>query len=188
MIKRFVRRLTPKALRRFARAKKGLAALEFAIIAPMMIFLLFGSVDLIDVLSANKRAQNVASSLADVVARDTEITNSEVTGLWAAIDLLMYPNDASAMQIRISSVSIVNATTAQVVWSEGHGGMSARTTNSTIALPAQMMTPGTSVIVAESVYPYAPPLGFLSSASINLRHDAYRRSRLVDPIPRRYVN
>ena len=50
----------------------------------MMIFLLFGSVDLIDVLGANKRAQNAAASLADVVARDTEISNAEIAGLWAA--------------------------------------------------------------------------------------------------------
>ena len=170
-------------LRRFKRAKKGLAALEFAIIAPMMIFLLFGSVDLIETLGANKRTQNVAASLADVVARDTEITNDEVTGLWAAINLLMYPDNGSDMQIRISSISIVNATTAQVVWSEGHG-MGARAANSTVSLPAQMMTPGSSVIMAETVYPYTAPLGFLHTGSVNLSHTAYRRSRLVDPVPR----
>jgi Flp pilus assembly protein TadG len=176
-----------RRLRRFARAKKGLAALEFAIIAPMMIFLLFGSVDLIDVLGADKRAQNAAASLADVVARDTEITNSELTGLWAALDVLMYPDSASTMQIRLTSVRIDTANSARVVWSEGHG-MTARVANSSITLPAQMMTPGTSVIVAESVYPYQSLLGFLFTGTKNLTHDAYRRSRLVDPIPRIYSN
>src|SRR6185312_13294765 len=109
-----------RKLRRFAGANKGLAALEFAIIAPMMIFLLFGSVDLLDVLGANKRSQNVAASLADVVARDTSVSTAEITGLWSAIDILMYPDDASTMQVRVSSVSIVNANSATVVWSEGH--------------------------------------------------------------------
>lgn len=176
-----------RRLRRFARAKKGLAALEFAIIAPMMIFLLFGSVDLIDVLGADKRAQNAAASLADVVARDTEVTNSEVTGLWAALDVLMYPDDASVMEMRLTSVRIDSATSARVVWSEARG-MSARTAGSSIALPARMMTPGTSVIVAETVYPYEALLGFLFTGTKNLSHDAYRRSRLVDPIPRIYTN
>jgi Flp pilus assembly protein TadG len=176
-----------RRLRRFARAKKGLAALEFAIIAPMMIFLLFGSVDLIDVLGADKRAQNAAASLADVVARDTEITNSELTGLWAALDVLMYPDDATGMQMRLTSVRIDNSTTARVVWSEGRG-MTALPANSTISLPSQMMTPGTSVIVAESVYPYRALLGFLFVGTKNLHHSAYRRSRLVDPIPRLYTN
>jgi Flp pilus assembly protein TadG len=172
-----------RSFRGFAAARKGSAALEFAIIAPMMLFLLFGSVDLLDVLSANKRLQNATSSLADVVARDTEVSNAEVAGFWAALDVLMFPDEGSNVNIRISSVTIQSTTSARVVWSEGHG-MSARVANSTISLPAAMMNPGTSVIVAESTYAYSSPLGFLLPGPVTIRHDAYRRSRLVDPIPR----
>ncbi len=172
-------------LRRFARENKGVAALEFAIIAPLlMVPLLLGSVDLIDVMGANKRAQNAAASLADVVARDTEISNAELASLWRALDVLMYPNQAGSMEIRVSSISIVNASTARVVWSEGHGGMSARTANSTVPLDSRMMVVGSSVIMVESVYKYDAPLGFLFQNQVRMTHDAYRRSRLVDPIPR----
>jgi len=173
-------------LRRFGDAKKGVAALEFAIIAPLlMVPLLLGSVDLIDVLGANKRAQNAAASLADVVARDTEITTAEINGIWDGLEVLMYPNDPTAMEIRISSVSIENATTARVVWSEGHGGMSARQAGTTVSgLDNRMMVPGTSLIMAEAVYKYDAPLGFLFQNQTRLTHTAYRRSRLVDPIPR----
>ena len=172
-------------LRRFAREDRGVAALEFAIIAPLlMVPLLLGSVDLIDVMGANKRAQNAAAPLADVVARDTEISNAELTSLWRGLDVLMYPNDPGTMEIRISSISIVNASTARVVWSEGHGGMAARTANSTVSLDSRMMNVGSSVIMVESVYKYDAPLGFLFQNQVRMTHDAYRRSRLVDPIPR----
>lgn len=171
-------------IRRFARAEQGLAALEFAIILPMMVFVLFGSVDLIDMLGANKRAQNFTASLADVVARDTEVSDAEVTGLWAAGDILMFPDSSAGMQVRISSVSIVTASNAQVVWSEGHGGYAARTANSTVALPAAMMNPGTSIIMTETIYAYTPPLGILFTGTTQMTHTTYRRSRLVDPIPR----
>lgn len=170
-------------LYRFARDQKGLAALEFALLVPMMVLLLFGSIDLLDTMGANARAQNVAASLADVVARDTEVSNAEVSGLWSAIDTLMYPDGGATMQIRVSSVSIINASTARVIWSEGRG-MTARTANSTITLPPAMMNPGTSVVVAESVYVHTPPVGLLFASNVSMRHDAYRRSRLVDPIPR----
>lgn len=171
------------SLRRFGRAKKGLAALEFAIIAPMMIFLLFGSVEMIDVLNANSRAQNTAASIADVVARDTEVSNAELSGLWDALDVLMYPNDSADIDIRITSVRIVSTTSATVVWSEGRG-MAARTANSPVTLPAAMMTPGTSVIMTETNYEYRSPVGIVLNGVLNMEHDAYRRSRLVDPIPR----
>ncbi|MEZ5956832.1 MAG: TadE/TadG family type IV pilus assembly protein [Hyphomonadaceae bacterium] len=174
-----------QTLRRFARENKGVAALEFAIIAPLlMVPLLLGTVDLIDVMGANKRAQNAAASLADVVARDTEVSNAELAGIWRALDILMYPNDPGSMEIRISSISIVNASTAQVVWSEGHGGMSARSAGSTVSLDSRMMQVGTSIIMVESAYKYDAPLGFLFQNQVRMTHEAYRRSRLVDPIPR----
>jgi Flp pilus assembly protein TadG len=172
-------------LRRFTAENKGVAALEFAIIAPLlMVPLLLGSVDLIDVMGANKRAQNAAASLADVVARDTEVSNAEISGMWRALEVLMYPNDSGAMQMRITSISIENASTARVVWSEGHGGMSARQAGTTVALDSRMMTVGTSIIMVESEYSYDAPLGFLFQNQLNMTHSAYRRSRLVDPIPR----
>lgn len=171
-------------LRRFGTARSGLAALEFAILAPMMVFLLFASVDLIDMLGANRRSQNVSASLADVVARDTAVSNAEVAALWAALDVILYPNDSSTMQVRVTSVSILSSNNARVVWSEGHGGIAPRTVNSPVTLPAAMMQAGSSVIMAETIYSYSPPLGFLLPGAVNMRHDAYRRSRLVDPIPR----
>jgi Flp pilus assembly protein TadG len=171
-------------LRGFARATGGLAALEFAILAPMMVFLLFGSVELIDMLAVNRRVQNTAASLADVISRDTEVSNSEMSGLWDATDTLMYPEPDTGMQIRVTSILIEDSSTARVVWSEGHGGMGGLAVNSTYPLPAAMMRPGTSVIMTETSFPYTSPLGLLVAGSVNMTHTAYRRSRLVDPIQR----
>ncbi len=171
-------------LRSFGPARQGLAALEFAILLPMMLLLLFGAVDLIDVLQSNRRVQNAAASLADVIARDTEVDDNEVAGLWAALGVLMYPDSGATMQVRVTSISIESATTARVVWSEGHGGMSALNEGETIDLPDAMMNPGTSVIFAETDYEYQSPTGFLLAGPVHIRHEAYRRSRLIDPIPR----
>lgn len=170
-------------LRRFGVSERGIAAVEFAILAPMMVFLLFGSVELIEVLNTDKRAQNAAASVADVVARDTEISTAEIENLWAALDVLMFPDEGATMQMRVTSVRIVDSSTARVVWSEGRG-MTPLSANAVVDLPDQMMQPGTSVIMAESRYPYDSMLGFVIDGTMNLDHVAYRRSRLVDPIPR----
>ncbi len=172
-----------RRFRRFGRAKQGVAAIEFAILAPMMVFLLFGSVDLLDLLDTNRRVENAAASLADVVARDTEVSNDEIAGLWAALDVLMFPDDGTGVNVRLTSISIEDATTARVMWSEGHG-LAARTANSTIPLPNDMMVVGTSIILAEAEFEYGAPLGFLLDGPMTLGQDVYRRSRLVDPIPR----
>lgn len=175
-----------KRMRRFHRAESGAAGTEFALLAALiMVPLLLGSVELIDVLGTNKRAQNSAASLADVVARDTEISNAELAGMWDALDVLMYPDTSDSMRIVLTSVRIVSATSATVVWSEAHGqGATRRTPGTSVSLDARMMVPGTSIIMAETSYTYEPLLGFLFPADFEMTHDAYRRSRLVDPIPR----
>jgi len=177
-----MRRLTV-SLRRFGRARKGLAALEFAILLPTMVFVLLAAVDLIDALGTYRRAENAAASLADVVSRDTSVSNSEITGLWSAVGLLMYPDTGASMSERVSSVMINSATNATVVWSDANGS-TPRTAGSTVTLPSAMMTTGTSVIMAETTYHYTSPLNFLFPSAVDFSHTVYRRSRLVDPIPR----
>jgi Flp pilus assembly protein TadG len=175
-----------KSWRKFNKAEGGAAGTEFALLASLiMVPLLLGSVELLDVLGVNKRAQNSAASLADIVARDTEVSNAEVQGLWSALDVLMYPDRSDDMRITLTSVRIVNSTSARVVWSEAHGdGASARGVNDPVTLDARMMVPGTSIIMAETDYSYRPPLRFLFPGNVSISHAAYRRSRLVDPIPR----
>lgn len=172
-----------KRLRNFSGARGGLAAIEFAILAPMMVFVLFASMELLDLLDTNRRIENSAASVADVTSRDTEITNAEMEGLWTAFDTLMFPDTGAGIDIRLSSITVESATVARIVWSEGRG-MTPRVANATIDLPDGMMRIGANIIFAETESQYAGPLGLLLAEPMTLRHGIYRRSRLVDPIPR----
>lgn len=182
--------------RAFARARDGLAAVEFALIAPMMVVVLIGSVEIINMLQADRRLENAAASVADVISRDNSIDNTEMAGILGAIDPLMFPDPGTDVDVRITAIMINSSSSARVVWCDTRG-----TTYPPIAsgaqvsgLPDGMMRAGTSIIRVETSFSYVPRLGFMtvdrnrnldkSVASRVLRHTAYRRSRLVDPIPR----
>lgn len=169
-------------LRRFGRATGGLAAVEFALIAPMMLFVLFGSIELIDALAANRRAQNAASSLADVVSRDTDVSLDEINGLWSALGMLMAPDTGTTMRACVASISIDAQGRSSVVWNRTHNNYGA-CPGTAATLPTAMRRPSTSVIVSRTRYTYSPPLNFLFEGGFDMDHTVYRRSRLVDPIP-----
>lgn len=169
---------------RFARDRRGLAALEFALIAPMMIVVLFGAIELTELLATNRRAENTTASIADVISRDTTVSNAEVSDLWSAASALMYPNASGPMKMRVSSIQVETASSAKVLWSEAANGYTARSKGSAMTLPAGMMVAGTSVVIAESSYNYVPPIGVFLDIAINLNHIEYRRPRVADPVTR----
>ena len=171
-------------VRRFSSDRRGLAALEFALIAPLMVLVLFGSVEVTELLNTNRRAENASASVADVIARDTDVTTPEISDLWTAAATLMYPNSATPLKMRVTSVRINSATDARVLWSEGYNGYSPRGAGSAVALPSGLMIVGSSVIMSEANYHYVPPIGVFLHVAMDLSHTEYRRPRVADPVTR----
>lgn len=164
------------------RRKEGVAAVEFALIAPLMVLVLFGIVEVSELLGANRRVESVAASLSDVVARDTIVDQDDIDDLWRAIDHLMFPEASTGVSARITSVVIMSPTQARVGWSEGYGGMAGLAEGALFTLPTNMMTPDTSVIVTEVRYNYEPAIKVVLGSTIQMEHTEYRRPRVVDPI------
>ncbi len=78
---------------RFARANRGVALLEFALVAPFLIALLFGSFELTRFINTTRQISNLSNSVAQLFAQSTSGTISD-TDLHFAIDSTMvtFPN------------------------------------------------------------------------------------------------
>lgn len=168
---------------RFRESRDGIAALEFALIAPMMFLLLFMSFELTDAAAATSRAEIAAGSLADIVSRDVVVTDGEVEDLFAAVPWLTHPTEASRVTARITSVFIDGDGVAEVTWSEGMG-MTPLAMGATIAIPDAMRIANTGLVVGETVIDYAPPLGLFSAMPFEIAKVEYRRPRIADPVIR----
>jgi Flp pilus assembly protein TadG len=174
-------------MKRFLRAaKRGVAAVEFALILPIMVTMYLGSVEITELLLANRRLENVAASAADILARDTMITETELTDVSTAMQLLMEPNPASGLKVRLSAITITNnGTTATVTWSRSYWSYPTLNAGSTVTdLPTDLMNANNpSIIRAEVIYDYDSPLNWMLPGTFRLSHTEYRRPRLVDPPP-----
>ena len=77
-------RALKRSLRRFAGDRRGASAVEFALIAPFMILLYLGAVEIILALSIDRKITSAASALADLVAQDDVITDGEMADIMTA--------------------------------------------------------------------------------------------------------
>lgn len=161
-----VRRL----MRRFARAESGIAALEFALVLPLMMVLYFGMTELTFAISTDRKVTLLSRALADLVGRTTSMTTAAMNDIFQASIAVMAPYDASNAKIVVTSI-VVKATgpadgagnptlQGRVCWSEARGpGATKLAYNSIITIPDGFKTAGTSFIRADVELDYQPVFG-----------------------------
>jgi Flp pilus assembly protein TadG len=167
-------------LRRFGRATQGLAAIEFALIAPVMIAMFYGAVELSSALDCDARVSRVASTSADLVAQATSVSTTDMTNIFNAATAILYPYAATASAITVSSLVDDGKGATKVVWSDTNvKGGSGRTLGSTVTIPPGLVPKGsgTSVIMAEVVYTYSAPITLFLGGPVTFRDTFYSRPR-----------
>ncbi len=110
------RRLAPLA--RFARDRRGIAAAEFALIAPALIFLIMGVFEMSFRFRASEEATRYVHQVADLVSRESIITSTYVGEVFNASEFMMKPLEPkNNLDIDISSVGFTGtAGDPDILW------------------------------------------------------------------------
>ena len=171
-------------LRRFPGAREGVAAIEFAFIAPIMIFFYLGMAETCQLVMAQRRVSHSAAALADLVTQDTAIAASEMLEVFEAGCTLMDPFVVGNRKYRVRLTSArhaipagATAPTTHVAWSENNGrGFTDLADGSPIAPTTPLTTVGASVVIAEVEYDYKSSVNFLINTK-TLKHRSEMRPR-----------
>lgn len=171
-----------KQWKKFHRAESGIAAVEFALIAPFMIILFFASVEVSNILIVDRKLTTVTSAVSDLVAQDMEITNAEMADILAVATALFEPFPAAGLSLTVTSV-IDNGGTPQVDWTEDFQGGTSVGPGAT-SLPTGILTTGASVIVVEATYVHTTGVGYFLAESVTLTDIFYARPRRTPRVER----
>lgn len=173
-----------RRLKSFARARKGVAAVEFAILLPMIALIFFGLFELSNGIACRERVESVAATTSDLAAQSKQLSNADVTNIFGAANAIVYPFPANA-RVVLTSLAYVDDTNAQVQWSDANSGV-ARTVGTNISVPSGVITSGGSVIMSEITYVYTSPTHYVVPVSVTMTGKFYsrpRRSLAVTRVP-----
>lgn len=168
-----------KALARLKANRDGLAAVEFALIAPVMIAMFYGAIELSSAVDCNARVGRVASTTADLVAQSTTVSSTDITNIFNCASAVLYPYAGTNAKIVISSLIDNGASGVKVAWSNATSNTSPRSNGSSVTIPSGLVTPGSggSVIFTEITYTYSPPISMFLGGSVKLHSSFYARPR-----------
>jgi Flp pilus assembly protein TadG len=169
-------RKAKRLYRRFIVSSRGVAAIEFAMILPVLMVLFLGSFDGGRAIAIYMKVRSATYSLDAITNQYTTMQSADMSTIMNAITQMMAPYDYTPAKITITQIKISAAKAATVSWSVSQGG-TAHTRGAAIAIPAALDVASTYLIFAEVSYTYAPMYGYFSSASINLSDNLYTTPR-----------
>ena len=160
------------------RDRRGVSAIEFAMIAPLLMLIYVGTVEISNLLTIYRRASTVAATASDLTAQAKTVSTTDLQDIVAASSSILTPYDPAPLKIVISSVVADNNNNGKVDWSYANKG-AARSVKSNYTIPAGLTEAGSSVIVAEITYGFTPllDLPIFSLEPFNITRTFYSRPR-----------
>ena len=172
-----------KRIHCFCRDRDGLAAVEFALILPVMLSMFLGIAELDSALACRSDVVSMASTDSDLVAQESQVTNADMSNVFSALNEMLYPYPTSAAKIVVTSIIDNGSGDGKVAWSDAQNG-TARSVGSPMTVPAGLLASGGSVILTEITYTYSSATSKYITGPVTMTNSFYAKPRRVAQIAR----
>jgi Flp pilus assembly protein TadG len=172
-----------RRLASFTRDQRGVSAVEFAMLLPLMITLYLGSVEISQGVAIDRKVTLTTRTVADLASQVSSINNADMTNMLNATASVIAPFDQSKLKVVVSAVKIDANGAATVSWSDTLNGTK-RSVGSTVTLPTALNVANTTLIWSEVQYAYTPTIGYVITGTLNLSDQIWMRPRLSDSVTR----
>lgn len=173
---------------RFGKDRRGLAAVEFAFILPLMLTLIFGTIDVSSGVAIDRKVTLVARTLSDLVSQGTNVTSTDLSNFFKIGSAVMTPYTVTSATMKLQQVSAIwidASSKVKVVWSY-KGVVNGNSVTVSVGrnpgdvittVPAKLLIPNTELIWSEVSYIYTPIAGYVINGSVPLSDETYARPR-----------
>ncbi len=184
--------MSPSLKHRFLRDRRGVSAVEFAVVAPMLVIMLLGVSDVAPALIARNRVNHMTESFGDLAAEYSEMQTSDMVNVFSAASDVLAPLSSTTLALRITNVYSDGNGNAYVYWSCGEGALPPYTAKSVVTSTPTGSPVGwfvwvyngtgggytrngtnTSYVMAESQYIYTAPAQFVIKSPMTMTNTAY---------------
>jgi Flp pilus assembly protein TadG len=165
--------------RRFIASARGIAAIEFAMIMPVLTVIFLGSYDGGRAIAVYMKVRSATYTLDAITNQYTTIQSSDMQAIVGATSVVLAPYSSTPVVVVISQIEINTGGKATVSWSYALNG-TPLAQGSTVTIPAGLVASGNTcgtypcyLIFGQVSYTYTPLFGFFGSGGITLADSLY---------------
>lgn len=166
--------------------RSGVGAVEFALIAPLLLMIYITVFELTIGLSISKRVTRASGTIADLVTQEESITKASLGTMVNVAQSIFVPYGVPTTHIKVTGIQ-VEGTAPKVRWSWAESGTPPHAAGSTIDIPANMKVANAFIVHAEVSVPhqllmFMPGLIPSEMRNITISRDYYYRARSGEEI------
>jgi Flp pilus assembly protein TadG len=154
---------------------RGLAAIEFAMIVPLMLVLFFGVVEFSSGVAVDRKVTLMSRTLSDLTSQNTSVSTTQLNNIFNASIGIMTPYSTTPVNARIVELYIDANLAVHQIWTATSG---TTPPTGTLTVPTALKIAGTYLIYSEVSYKYVPAVGFvMTKTGITMSDFTYTRPR-----------
>ncbi len=145
----------------FCRRKDGVVSIEAALLFPLMILLLLGTIDVTHAISLKRKVAVAASAVVDLTTQEsTTVTAGELDDFIRAADAIMAPFSSADTKVDLVNFRRSGSNVTQE-WSYSRGGCGGAPPNLTGATLNALTQEDNDIIVARVCLTFQPLVGYI---------------------------
>ena len=187
-------------LSRLVRDRRGVSAVEFAFVAPLMVTLYLGCAEISDGVAADRKVSLIAGALANLTSSCSDsnansgscaantnpaynITTTEMNNILDASSAIIAPYNASKLTMKLSCLKIDGNGVAKVQWSAPRNttGRSVGSVYSFSSSNSALAVKNSYLILSEVTYAYKPTVGYTITGTLTLSDQMFMAPRVSAP-------
>ncbi len=163
--------------------RSGVGAVEFALIAPVLIVLYMGSLEVSVAMSVNKKLARAASTVADLVTQDETVNKTFLKSMLNVAQSVMTPFRSDGIKVKVTGISIDGSGVGKTTWSWQEDNTRAYTVGSIQSLPKDLAIPNTFLVRTEIEFDHdlmliMPDIQDIDFRTIHMKKTYHLRQRV----------
>jgi Flp pilus assembly protein TadG len=167
---------------RLGRDERGLSAIEFVLIFPLLVSLLAGTVDFGQALMVSRKMDQIVSTLGDMVSQKSAWTTSDLDAIITGTATIIQPFDNTNLQIQMTVLDVASNLTTTVNWARAyHTTALSKGAASPVTIPTNITEAGVQLIAVKATYSLTTPFSSLLRPVTGVTSYSYSKTYIMRP-------